>query len=198
MARINNLQITRKMSRSKKVSGALQTTAERKFRNAQKELIDDFESHPVTRAIESKNGDAGLLGGKGSLWGYLGFDDGSEPIDQVRAQIRTAAIRSNGRTEVKQDVEVRQRFIVEYPSEEDIERSTSLSWGGGSWVRAIERGMSGLARFIYWNPGASKGRSGAGVQAKNNLRGADSNKTVPYLSPMIRKFKDRIKSKFKV
>ena len=205
MAVINQAKITKKMSRSKKLVGALQTTAERKLQNAKRELLEDFDTHVVTQTLrESEDGvnfgTAGLIPKEeegASLWGYLGFPEGSSPTTSLRNKIIVeTSVRPVGTPQTKGDIEISQKFKVYYPSEQDIEKSTKLTWIG-SWVRGIEKGASGLARFIYWEPKSLAGRSGKGIQAKkNNLRNASINRTMDYTSGMLKKFVANIKSKF--
>lgn len=200
MAYINNARITEKMSRSKKVSGALETTAQRKLQNAKRELLSEFENDPVTKAIDAQEagGNAGLLP-NGSLWGFFGFEDGSQPAREVRGILeREVYIQRQSQPIVRGGKEVTQKFTINYVSPSELEQNTQLSWGGGSWIRGVENGLSGLARFIYWLPNALGGRSGAGVQAKRNIRAADTNTPKDYTTGMIERFLARIKTKFKV
>ena len=80
-------------------------------------------------------------------------------------------------------------FTVSYPSLTEIYAETPLPWGGGrSWVKAIEKG--GISNFNYTlaNSSYSTSRSGTAIQSKYVVR--DFNyKPIPYLSPIINKFR---------
>ena len=62
---------------------------------AQREMIQELESHPVTKEIESgPNGtnQSGTLGGYGNLFSFIGFERGMSPINPIRKIIKKVRI----------------------------------------------------------------------------------------------------------
>ena len=70
----------------------------------------------------------------------------------------------------------------------EIERQTYLSWLGKSWVRGIERGLSGIGQYLYYSGSGQMGsRSGSAIQTRGKIRGGTYRPT-SYLSAIIKTF----------
>jgi hypothetical protein len=82
-------------------------------------------------------------------------------------------------------------FLVCFKS---IEQKTPLPWEGGrSWVRGIERGISGLGYYLsgrFKTPEPSQ--SGGGIQSEYKVR-AGAFTTVKYLSEILKNLKEKLK-----
>ncbi len=176
-----------------------------KFNKNKRELLESFNNHEVTKEIEEaeNSGDpitvgnsSGLLDGKGNLFTFLGFSIGRKPIAELRAFLEGSLPKLENRPKVRVNNNIITfSFDVKLPKQSEIEAATLLEWeNGNSWVRGIERGVSGFSNYIYWkrilnNPEVS--RSTGGTQAANNLR-ATNMSTTPYLLKMLGRFKAEI------
>lgn len=166
---------------------------------AQREMLMDFENHPVTKEINGgpgANNESGTLGGYGNLFSYIGFEKGSDPIAPIRKILKKALkIRSLPSSHRSMII----KFQVELPSKEEIFENTPMPWSDGrSWVEGIERGISGLGKYL--NIGSRQygnaSRSGTGLQVKNGpMSGAFRN--TKYLSQILNELRSAIMRKTK-
>lgn len=195
MAKIFKANIIDRMTRSKLPSfeQRAESLATSRFKRAKKQTLRAYDTDDVTLSIENKGfgGDAGLLNGKGSLWGFLGFESGSNPTSELRDYLDRNIKLSKGKR-------VRGRLQIAYkyetPSKSGIDSASPLPWTSKSWTSAIEQGISGLERFIYFGK-LSGSRSGFGLQAKNELRNAEM-KTRPYMSRILGSFNETLEKLF--
>jgi len=154
-------------------------------------LIEEFNSHPVTREIESgpdAGNISGTLGNKGNLFSFIGFTAGSNPVAPVRKLLEKIKLSSRGVVQKGANFE----FKVEIPSSEEFESVTKMPWETGrSWLFDIERAISGLGNYLYgvYN---QKSRSGTGLQLNSNVTNI-SFSPVKYFGEMVAKFSRRIK-----
>jgi hypothetical protein len=188
--KINPTSIRKKIIRNiNRVPAKVRLSAERKFNQAKRDLLDDFESHPVTREIESGpmgGNDSGTLGGYGNLFSFIGFHQGANPIDTLRDILDSYRINTMRPHIVKKNIGVDFKFRISGPSMEEIENITYLNWLGKSWVRGVERGMSGIGNYLA-TAGAAGSRSGGGIQATQRMRGSAYRPT-KYVSSLLRTF----------
>ena len=188
--RISPVTIKRKILRSiTKVPERVRQDARRKFNRAKREMMDDFESHPITREIESGpagGNSSGTLGGVGNLFSFIGFYEGTNPVEVLRGLLDSYEINTFSPTIKKRADGVDFRFRVSGPSMEEIQTATYLNWLGKSWVRGIERGMSGIGNYLA-TAGAAGSRSGGGIQATQKMRGSAYRPT-KYVSSLLRTF----------
>lgn len=162
---------------------------------AHQEMIKEFESHPVTKEIESGPegwNQSGTLGGYGNLFSYIGFEEGMDPLAPVRNLIKKALkVKSIPQSQKSMIL----KFQVELPSKEDIFQASPMPWvSGRSWVEGIEKGISGLGSYI--NRMTFTGRSGQGIQAKNKVRSGQFRNT-KYLSNILNNLKNNINKSIK-
>jgi hypothetical protein len=168
--------------------------AERHFKKAHNKLIKEFEKHPVTK--ELKQGPFGgnpsrTLGGYGNLYSFIGFQAG-DPTEIVSAILKsdTKIDRRTGAAKKKGKV-IEYKFRIKLPDMGTIEAMTPMPWENGrSWVRGVERGISGFG--FYMNK--MGGRSGGGFQTYNQVRGGGF-RNVKYLSEIFSNFKKNLKMK---
>ena len=123
-----------------------------------------------------------------NLYGFIGFVDGTNPIEEVRSYLQgTGHVSKTTRFQKRGARGGSYRFKVEVPDMNIIEGLTPMPWEGGrSWTRAIERGISGLSNYML-NHSASS-RSGQGIQSKNRMYQAAMYKPTKYLSAMINNY----------
>jgi hypothetical protein len=169
--------------------------AERHFKKTHAKLIEEFEKHPVTQ--ELKQGPFGgnpsrTLGGYGNLYSFIGFH-GEDPTAIVSAVLKsdTKIDRRTGAAKKKGKNMMEYNFKVTLPNMGTLESMTPMPWENGrSWLRGIERGISGFG--FYMNK--MGGRSGGGFQSYNQVR-AGGFRNVKYLTEIFSNFKKNLKTK---
>jgi len=159
----------------------------KKFERAKREMIKDFLELRVTAEIAAGPGAtniSGTLGGYGNLFTFIGFNMSDNPIDPILKLLEQTKYKlspMNTRGEMT--------LTVHLPSKQDIFGVTPLPWAPGlSWAQRIEVGMSGLG--MYLNTLSDKSRSGAGIQADNQIRSGKFSNT-PYISAFIKEWQDK-------
>jgi hypothetical protein len=155
-----------------------------------KEMLREFNSHPVTLEIESgplSSNKSGTLSGKGNLFSFIGFSHGSDPIKPLRQLLSSTRVEFLNVSQGTID------FKIYFPEDEEIYALTPMPWAKGrSWVRGIERGMSGLGQYLYTNKNLEASRSSTAIQIESKIRGGRF-KNVSYISEIRRNFYKKIK-----
>ena len=158
---------------SKKIAGSrrfqrdvMRSVVKSKFVNQKKKALKTFDNHVVTQEIKGQEsattsvkelGEAG-----GNLFTFIGFRRGSDPIHPVRSaidrmiQIKFPKFNTRGK-------QLNISYIVTLPTLDDLVPVSPMPWGGGSWVKGLERGISEFDAYLY-KPFKS-GRSGMATQA---------------------------------
>jgi len=145
-----------------------------------KQLIDEFNSHSVTTDIEAGPSASNVPGG-GSLFALIGFEAGDDPTQRLRAFL-LSSLKVNIKNIGRNDVEF--SFILDLPSREDMDAISPLPWAAGrSWLDEVERGVSGLGRFLVKQSASS--RSGTAIQVDGQVR-QSSLSGKPYMSQIIK------------
>ena len=73
-----------------------------------------------------------------------------------------------------------------------LETMTPMPWENGrSWLRGIERGISGFGAYMY---GKGGGRSGSAFQTQTQIRSGGF-RNVKYMSEILKKFVKDLKRK---
>ncbi len=192
-------ELTRIVGQSQRVIDAAYAIAKSRVESAHEKMLNSFEGHPVTQEIEAKQSNtSNTLGGRGNLFGFIGFESESEPLADLRDLLReTVSVRRTSRGARYLGDRIIYDFLVFHPGMSDVERVTPMpGWEPGSWGKKIEKpgGISGLGQYIYWKIIEGKpdvSRSTIGTQAKGNLR-ADGFKPIVYMSEIIQNFKAQI------
>lgn len=185
MATFNYKEITRKIASSAIGAKRVNTVMQNKFETEKTNLLSSFDNHPVTKEIESKEGD---------FYGLLGFERSSDPIKPVREVLdNDLKLISTGVPIAKSGNKVSYKFSLRIPTER-LKSASPMPWESGrSWLYAVEKdGISGFSRFLSAlkeKSGAFKaGRSKRGLQAKNDIAGRPDEYPVrSYLFDMIGK-----------
>lgn len=201
MAKINMKGLKAEIAQKgyKIVKPVIEVRAKQELQKAKKQLIDDFNSHAVTKEIQGGSGasnSSGTLGGYGNLFTFIGFDRSSDPISPIRSLLaRSIEIKSFR----KKTNEL--SFVLKFsvPTRDQIAAVAPSPWSTESWVDAVERGMSGLGRFLYSNDSSrfSTSRSGGGIEAKYDIRSGQSSKPVNYISGILSRMLKNIESNLK-
>jgi hypothetical protein len=162
-----------------------------KTQQVKEELLQEFDSSPVTQEIKagpSLTHSAVLPNGYGNLFGFLGFEEGSDPTIPLREELEKISVTST-KPEI---INKRWRFNIFVPSTEDIDKVTPMQWETGrSWVNAVTKGLTGFSYYVN-KLAQSIGRSGGGIQSKHQLRTGVYFAGTPYIIGMLGKLKRKL------
>lgn len=148
--------------------------------------INDIKSHPVSielNAGSESDNTSRTLDAEGNLFTFIGFDKNANPVDDLISHVEmNTSIR---KIESKKDDVF--EFEVITPSIDEISSVTPMPFeNGNSWVKGIERGISGFSYYLYGLMFPSS-RSGKGIQTKNKIRRSNY-KPIKYFSSLYRNF----------
>lgn len=206
MARINIEQLRKTVleDTNGKLTKAAFERATEIFEESKLQLIEEFDNHPVTVEIENGpesdnisdtiNDPNESEDGKGNLYSFIGFEEGTgeEEINNLKQTLQEDIIIKN--TPQKTSIgKIKWQFGVFVPSNDEFEKITPMPFGTGrSWLSGIERGISGIARYIYRH-GIEASRSTSGIQTKKNYRSSASFVPTKYLLNMLNAFRKSFK-----
>jgi len=164
-------------------------------------MQEDFESHPITQEIKDgvsaeniSNTIAGVNGETTNLFSFIGFEEGSDPIEPIYDFLREGNpngpkmkyIRGSQIDNLVFD------FTFQPPDIQAIYDATPMPWAGGiSWADRIEKGIPGIGSFL--SKLGIKSRSGGGIQTKSPLRRGARFQNTSYLSGIFSRFLSNIK-----
>lgn len=185
---INQLQIELfKGSNNAKIKRAVREYVVPVYEQAHREMMEEFESHPVTLEL-----DAGPSDGNGSLYGFIGFDkEQPDPIDVLRSELSFATL-GNVRIE-RRGIIYKFIYNTNIPTFEALAEKTPMPWERGrSWIVGIEKGISGFSHYLYKK--YMKGsRSGDGIQVKGNVSHTSIRfQRQSYMSKILNNFQRKI------
>ena len=176
--------------------------AKKRAAEIKKEVIQDFNSHPVTQEIAQgpKGMSSHLLGGRGNLFGFLGFEQGSKPVMIIRdALINSFEVnRQKMRvTSLKNNV-FTVEFDVNVPTAQEIDSISPLPWTTQSWVKGVEKGITNYSQTIF-QPRKGVGslyeshsRSGVALQTKKSINFIKFTPT-PYITEILKKARRKLR-----
>lgn len=203
MATINKTILNREVKKllfSKDIQNLAYQRASKEFQKIKNQALKEFNQHPVTQELEggisASNISKTLPGTKddANLFSFIGFKEGANPTQEVRQILEEEIDLSQKPTVRNLGTGIEFNFKVLAPTLKSIEGKTPLPWENGrSWVRGIERGISGLGYYLsgrFKSPEPSQ--SGGGIQSKNKVR-SGSFVTVEYLSEILRNLKEKLK-----
>lgn len=199
MAKINKLvlrqEVLKTIRASKDIERKAFLAAESVVEKAKKEMLEEFDSHLVTQEIlsgpEAENA-SNTLGGYGNLYSFIGFAEGEGPTKTVRDYLeKSVELKRNAKFVRNQDVGA-YSFGTRYPTMGEAESIAPSPWEGKSWIRGMERGISGLGYYLYSKIKEIKNsRSGRAIQAAPKIRDL-AFKPIKYLSIIISNFKRKL------
>lgn len=176
------------ISSNKQYQAELKKIIKEQFEERKEALVENFTNHPVTKEISAEESPniSNTLGGYGNLFGFLGFDKGSDPIYPVQETLKEKTKLDHISIKTSTD-SVLVRYSV--PDLDDFNSSAQLEWDATNWVKGIERGISGFQNFMA----KAAGKSGQGIQTKGSIKpftgGANRFRNTKYMSDLINKFK---------
>lgn len=153
--------------------------------------ISELEDHPISREIlNGPNSDniSRTLDGNGNLFSFIGFEENSKPIDKLKFFIKS-------KTFIKLDGAKNGffNFRLFTPSEEEVFLETPMPFEGGkSWVKGIEKGISGFSNYLYGLL-FPQSRSGRAIQSENKIRKSNF-KPTSYFKKIYRDFLNTFKN----
>lgn len=162
-----------------------------RFNRSKKLFFRDFLNHKVTKEIQKgpeSGNSSGLLGGKGNLFSFFGFNEGEDPIGDLSLYL-------NGLFDFRRDYYRGQEwsFRINFPDEEQAAHYVIGKHGADytteSWIEGVEKGYSGLNYYLRYS---GKGRSSGGLQSKTPVREL-SFTTTKYFSEIVDNFKRNIR-----
>jgi hypothetical protein len=122
--------------------------ANERFEEAKETLLERFLSDPISQEIEEgAKTEGGILPVVGNLFSFIGFEDGTQPIQDLYNFLNDNITLQKNPTYDR--VKKQYLFNVYQPSKEEIKAETPMPWGTArSWVFAIESGISGLNQYL--------------------------------------------------
>lgn len=215
--RINLTVIRQEIARNQAINRQSTVLVQQRFKEEKEALIEQVRQDDVTKAIQlgPDSGDSSDpfnilgLGGKGSLFSYLGFQHDADPINgkdglipylEESITMNTVPVR-NG---------LFWRFTGRVPTTTEIYENTKVAVNdstGRSWVRVVELGIYNVGESIkYYLRGSFSweiSRSRQAIQAKNIRNPQELQMVRPnaaemkkrtYVSEFINQFVNRIGS----
>tara|TARA_R100001129_G_scaffold73341_1_gene49935 strand:+ start:826 stop:1425 length:600 start_codon:yes stop_codon:yes gene_type:complete len=184
----------KKIAASKTMQNIAYGAALRKVNRLKKELVEELNSHPVTKEIEQGTSgmNSQLMGGHGNLFAFLGFRQSAKPVEIIRQGFESfIKIEKIPKLKKSTEVSLEWEFPINYPSMAEIYGVTPLPWTTMSWVKGIERGIGNFTNTIFGrNPDS---RSGFAVQGEKPRSTYVNFSPVPYVTPMLMKFKRQLR-----
>ena len=164
--------------------------AEEVLQQKTNQYIDEIKSHAIS--IELSNGQdaqniSNTLDGDGNLYSFIGFDEGSKPVEDL-----IDAVRDN--TNIKKIFAKNNiiRYQVSSPSLEELYSMTPMPFERGlSWLKGIEKGISGFGYYLYGRAFPNS-RSGRAIQSNNRIRKLNY-KPKDYFNSLYNKFIESFK-----
>ena len=187
---INKAALTASMTEGgnrSSVSSLIRQEWQRKIIEAQNQMVQAYEDDPVTVEIDGgvlSSNSSSTLGGKGNLFSFIGFEEGSDPTQPVKQLLRNKINFS-----VKALTNGNFKIEIAAPTKETLYSISPIPWNPGrSWLDGIEKGISGLGSYVYKESPAS--RSGKGIQTNTSVGGRFSNRS--YMSTILKEFQKNV------
>jgi len=202
--KLNQNKIAEAISKNSKMANLIRkevrAIVEEYVEKSKEEMITEFLNHPITKEIDNgpdASNISNTLGGQGNLFSYIGFEQGSEPTEDVK-QILEDSVKVSSRPNISTSGKnIKINFPVSGPTMQEIESETPMPFEGGkSWVSGVEKGISGFSYYIF-RKFIKNSRSSTGIQAESEVR-TGSFKASPYLSTILKKFYSKINAKFNI
>jgi hypothetical protein len=198
--KINYAQLRKDFHKSSRaLQKVVKPVALQAFEFEKQKFLKDFEEHGVTQEVEG-GPDApnlsGTLGGITNLFSFIGFHSGDSPTEPVKELIRRYTyLRMNPRV-IHDKRGVLYKYSAAIPSLSDFFDVTPFpdNWQGGSWLKGIEKGISGI-NYLLRLPSRGRmldSRSGGAVQVRNRIRTGARFRNSKYFTQIYNKFVSRL------
>ena len=186
--------LSREIGKSVSIKNKAFQVAEQRAKEAKEEMLKNFEASLITKELEAGPENTvnlsgnlrGIALGEGSLFGFIGFNESDRPASLVRAYLQMSGKIKKTPKKIISGGKTFYQYKIDTPNMSELESITPMPWEAGrSWVRAIEKGISGLGYYLLSN--SPKSRSGQGVQASKKLRRA-TYRPSKYMSSIINSY----------
>lgn len=179
-----------KASVDKLLRSEARAVAEEVLQQKTNQYVNEIESHPVSIEINNGEGSQNIsntLDGNGNLFSFIGFNEGSKPVEDIVNIVKNnTSIRE---LSVKNNII---KYQVNSPSLEELYSVTPMPFERGlSWLRGIEKGISGFGYYLYGKIFPSS-RSGRAIQSNNRIR-KNNYKPKDYFSNLYGRFIESFK-----
>jgi len=195
------------------IQDEIEKAVKKQFNQEKQNTLLEFDSHDVTQELaEPEKGNiSNTLGGYGDLFGFIGFEAGSDPVLPVKLALESKIKFKSTNLSIIYPRNARGQFatgkrtknikiIFQVPDLNDFDKAAKFEgWNGGrNWVKGIERGISGVSYYADY----PRGRSERGLQLRGQIKNSASDrpsgfKTRPYITEIIENFKKNFKNKVK-
>lgn len=202
-------EIAKQVSTNPKIIDTVYQIANEKFISEKEKLLTEFNESPVTKEIEGgpradniSNTIRILFKSKndylpGNLFSFIGFEDGSDPIKDLRKLIQEQTyLKKTSRGAIYSTDKITYKFDIYYPTTGQIEDKAPMPWSiRRSWVRAISKGLDNISHYLYVKSKTfEKSRSGPGLQIKKESgRRIYTPPKDGYLLEMVERFLNKFK-----
>lgn len=186
---INMNSITKKIMETQAFQRKAEERVRAQFQKKKNRVISEFEQSPVTREIMGGANASNVsmtLGGYGNLYSYIGFYEGESPLGAIHDYLKNFKFYGRITKKSSRGTQVFMSFAVKWYSVRTLEALSPMPWeSGNSWIRGIERGISGFSYYMHGN--FVNSRSGKGRQSKNKVGLAPMFTPMRYLPTIIKK-----------
>lgn len=198
MAKTKKLRITQKMrkeifAKSQALQNLAYGAAKQKSDRLRRDLLREFDNHPVTKEIEQgPSGTSSLLGGRGNFFGFLGFNSGDKPIEILRDSLNDQfkILSKKGKVKKASKTSLIYSFDILYPTKTQIYAITPLAWTSKSWVKGVEKGITNYTQTVFKE--SENSRSGVALQTDRKI-GFIRFSPTPYVTQMLDKIRKELK-----
>lgn len=193
-----------------KIQDEIEKAVKKQFNEEKQKTLLEFDSHDVTQELaEPEKGNiSNTLGGYGDLFGFIGFESGSDPVLPVKLALESKIKFKSTNLSIIYPRNAKGQFatgkrtknikiIFQVPDLNDFDKAAKFEgWNGGrNWVKGIERGISGVSYYADY----PRGRSERGLQLRGQIKNSASDrpsgfKTRPYITEIIENFKKNFKN----
>lgn len=174
--------------------------ADKIFQKIKTRALREFNTHKITKEIESgpfgENISGTIQGGNANsnLFSFIGFPAASDPTGVIREYLQFNINLTKKPESKKIKNGIQYIFDVEGPAMSELEALTPMPWEQGrSWIRGIERGISGIGFYLSGNYKVPEpSRSGGGIQVKNKVNQAIFIRS-KYISEILANLRERLR-----
>tara|TARA_B100000085_G_C18556309_1_gene517848 strand:- start:984 stop:1652 length:669 start_codon:yes stop_codon:yes gene_type:complete len=158
----------------KEIGKQVEAKVLKEFEILKNNMIQEFERHPVTREIDAgpnATNTSETLGGYGNLFSFIGFQEGSDPLAEVRSALEDTVVTKLKYSNGVWDFIVRSGKDV--LTKDKLFSLTPIPWAPGrSWMDGIETGLSGLGLYLYDSKKkfGDNSKSGTAIQLKGGKK----------------------------
>lgn len=202
MARVilNRINISTKINSvlsSKKFAGLARNAANTKFVFAKNNMLEEFESHEITKEIRAGAEAESQFLLRGNITSFIGLEDGNQSIAELRNILETRTKMLITPDIIRNKNGITYAFKIKQPTLQEIYDETVSPWATKSWVAQIQDGLSNFIYYLYSKSGrfAQWSRSGTGLQSNYKRKSGGRNKVlgIKWINEIISNFRARFK-----